>query len=109
MAGIGDPRKICEWLNNMTQTIQAERAALHFLPDTRSLERCFHSRVERSACCVAIEETRGVVRHKKVWDQWIATRSERRFPEIARLIVVGRAKPDAGDDAQPAKISVGVK
>src|SRR6188472_2968427 len=93
----------------MTQTIQAERAALHSLPGTRNFERCFHSSVESSACFVAIEEKRAVVRHKKVWDQWIATRSERRFPEITCLIVVGRAKADAGDDAQPSKVSVGVK
>ena len=83
--------------------------SLDLLPGTRDLERCFHSSVENSACCVAIEVKRCIIRHNKVWDQRIATRSEKRFPDIARLTVVGRAKPGTWDDAQPAKISVWVK
>jgi hypothetical protein len=93
----------------VAQPIQTKRAALDLLPGTRNFERCFHSSVENSASFVAIEAKRRVIGHKKIWDQRIATRSEKRFPEIASLIVVGRAEPGTRDDAEPAKIRVWVK
>src|SRR5258708_29438062 len=96
-------------MDDMSKAVEPKRAILHALPSTGNLERCFHSSVENSACCGAIEVKRCIIRHNKVWDQRIATRSEKRFPDIARLTVVGRAKPGAWNDAQPAKISVWVK
>ena len=52
--------KIGEWLDDVSQTIQTKRAALDLLPGTRNFEGCFHSSVENSACCVAIEVKRRV-------------------------------------------------
>src|SRR4030095_3627315 len=93
----------------MSQAVETQCVVLNLLPGPGNFERCFHSSVENSACCGAIKVKRCIIRHNKVWDQRIATRSENSLPEIASCPVLGRAKAASRDDAQPAKISVWVK
>src|ERR1041384_3904036 len=48
-------REIREWLNNVHESIQPKRAALHILPGTRNLERSFCAGIENGTKCVSIK------------------------------------------------------
>ena len=105
-----DVGKIDVGLDDVAQTIETERAALHIFPCARDLERRLDAgvedRAERSPPGMSGLVLRSADRNQEIRHERIGRAVKSEIFEVARLAVVGRAKADPRHDREPAEVSL---
>src|ERR1700747_1060142 len=88
-------------LNDVEQSIQSHRSALHVFPSSREFERRFSAGIEHrsdSAACVDDRISRRRIGKNKIGNERIAVCWQSGVPEVARLVIVSSTEANPWHD-----------